>query len=357
MELKIVKNSSEFLELKDEWNTLFSKCDNLTYYDSFNYRYNWWKVFGDDKINQLRIICVYENNKVIGIAPLMLVNKKVSLIRYNALSFIGRADFNNFLVDKNSKTQSVLKKTFEAIHNFDKIDKLELSHVSQYSALTNFLLKSDIYNSKYKLIVENPIITFNSYQDFNVFKKRFFKKKINYYRNKLKKDHAAELEFFKGNEDSVLNKIALVHKERNNNSKDRRSLFDNERQFTFIKENYEESLDTLTFVLKNDDYLISYATCYVANNVVHNWNTSFNPKFKDYSAGDLIYFELINYLFENKETFKILDLGAGRYPWKFRMTDEFVSMYKLNFNFKTSKKNKVLTYYDKLFEIGKILLK
>jgi len=357
MEIKIIENSKQFLELKNAWKALEIKSDEVTFYSTYDYLYNWY-VFNKSNNFELKIICVFEKNEIIGIAPLMIENRKIILFRTKVLRFIGRADFHNFIIDSDVKQQSVLKKIFETIKINLKWDKLELSHVANNTYLSFFCLKSELYNLKFEHLGENPIIDLNKNDDFAVYKKIYFKKKINYYKNKLKKELNTSLEVVLGNTNNILDEISSIHISRNANEKGRRSLFENKAIFNLIKKIYTLDKQGITFVLRTaKGDIVSYATCYQFNKTLHNWNTSYNLSYSDYSAGDLIYLEMVNYAFENRDSIEVIDFGAGRYPWKFRMTSTFIPTYKLNYNNKESNKFYILEAYDKLFKIGKILFK
>tara|TARA_R110002051_G_scaffold313322_3_gene389316 strand:+ start:6749 stop:7819 length:1071 start_codon:yes stop_codon:yes gene_type:complete len=355
MEIKIIDNKKDFLNLQTEWESLQCIAEDVTYYSTFQFLYEWYTNLANQVNTKLCIVCVFEKNEVIAIAPLMIEDKKYLLFKATVLRFLGRADLLTILIDKNVKRQAVLKKIFEVINKQLQWDKLELTHIAAHTDLAHFCFKSELYNDALANLGENPVLSISDSLEFPAYKKQFFKKNINYYRNKLKKDLNANLEVVGG--DTELNNISKIHIDRNSDSKTRRSLFEDDNTFAFIKTLYKSKELTLTFLLKTEaGELISYATCYLFNGTLHNWNTSFNLKFKDYSAGDLIYFEMINYVFENKKDIKRIDFGAGRYAWKFRMTDTFIPTYKLNLNNKESKKIHLLNIYDKIFKIGKIIL-
>ena len=71
MEIKIIKNEKGFLSIQKEWEVLQSKAKDITYYSTFHFLYHWFANIADKGNTELCIICVYEKNEVIGIAPLM----------------------------------------------------------------------------------------------------------------------------------------------------------------------------------------------------------------------------------------------------------------------------------------------
>src|SRR5690606_19337522 len=144
-----------------------------------------------------------------------------------------RAALLTILIDEKAKSQAALKKIFEVIEKESSCDKLEFTHIAANTDLAHFCLKSEFYNVSFLHLGENPVLTIPNDLEFSAYKKQFFKKNINYYRNKLIKDLNARLEVVVG--DKELESIVKVHIERNSTSKNRRSLFECPKTFNFIK--------------------------------------------------------------------------------------------------------------------------
>ena len=126
--------------------------------------------------------------------------------------------------------------------------------------------------------------------------------------------------------------------------------------WSFLKSIYTKDKKTLTFSIEHNNDIIAYVTCFVHNKVIHAWNNSYNISYERFSPGDIVYMEAMKYFFEEESLFTTFDFGGGRYPWKFQMTNDFISMYGLDMNNKKSKKYRLLQWYDKIFQIGKIAL-
>ena len=201
MEFKIIDTKEDFLALKTEWEELQCKAKDLTYYSTFHFLYEWFINIGNTDNCKLCIVTVYDKNEVIAIAPLMTEERKFLFFKATVLRFIGRADLLNILIDKNVKQQAVLKKIFEVINKQFHWDKLELTHIGAQTVLANFCFKSDLYNPFFETLGENPVIPILETMEFTEYKKMFFKKNINYYRNKLKKELNANLEIVFGNKE------------------------------------------------------------------------------------------------------------------------------------------------------------
>lgn len=351
MEIKIINNHNAFLNLKNDWEILQNEANNITFYSTFEYQYNYYKI-NYESTSEPCIICVYKNKRIIGIAPFIKIKKSNLLFRIEILKFIGNADFMNIIISKEFTEQTILKKIFDVLKKMN-CDVMELTHISHDTPLAHFFFKSELYNNDFHPLEENPYLKIEDYDCFEDYKKKFFKGKFNYYQNKLKKDYQAYTEVVTG--DCELKNISAIHKIRN--LKGRTNLFENHKNLSLITELYKNKENTFTFLLKTKDgELMSYVTCYYYKGVLHNWNTSFNPKYKDYSIGDIIYYEMISYAFENKEKIKKIDFGTGGYPWKFRMTSTFTKNYMLQSINKKSKVYLLMLIYYKIVNLYKVLI-
>ncbi|MFK5878237.1 MAG: GNAT family N-acetyltransferase [Flavobacteriaceae bacterium] len=357
MEVTVIKNIEELRGIKDQWEILENKSCKKTIYNSYQFLYN-WVVHQQANFENLAIICIHERNEIVGIAPLMLTNEKaLKVIRYKKLSFLGKGDFLNFLIESRPNTKPIIAKIFDSIHKLESWDKMDLTHLTKDSNLVKFLLRSSVYNSATIFFGENPVVYRNKHIDFLAYKKLHVRKNVNNYYNKLRKNFDVNVKLYWGDDSDILTRISKIHIERNSDGKNRKSLFEHLETMSFLRSIYEEGKITLTFCLENEHDIIAYVTCFIENDVIYVWNNSYNIKYEKFSPGDIIYMEAMKYFFGEKSQFNAFDFGGGRYPWKFQMTDDFISMYRLNLNNNKSKKYKLLEQYDKLFQIGKILFK
>jgi len=357
MEVNVINDIKGLETIKESWERLEKISENVTFYNTYQYVYR-WLINNQSKIEKIYIVCVSERNEIIGIAPLMVTNEKVlGTFWYKKLSFLGKGDFLNFLIETRPNPKSIITKIFETINKFRGWDKVDLTHLNKGSVLFNFLLRSSSYNSNMLFFGENPIVIRKKHDGFLNYKKHHIRKNVNNYYNKLRKNFDVQVNIYQGNEDDVLKRISEVHIERNQDGKKRKSLFEQPETMTFLESIYSHGQKTLTFCLENKNDIISYVTCFIHEGNIHAWNNSYNTRYEKYSPGDIIYMEAMKYFFSEESPYVIFDFGGGRYPWKFQMTNDFISMYRFNMNNKESKKYRLLNWYDKIFQVGKILLK
>lgn len=357
MEVTIIDNSEGLKEIKEQWQHLEKNSSQNSIYNSYHFLTNWLQHH-KSSIDRLVIICIHERNEIVGIAPLVITNEKVfKFFGYKKLSFLGKGDFFNFLIETRPNVKPVITKIFDTINKQISWDKIDFTHLTKGSHLVSFLLKSSVYNKPTLFFGENPIVYKKNHIDFLSFRKNHIRKNVNNYYNKLKKNYDVEIKLYWGNEGDILKRISKIHIERNKKDQHRKSLFESAKTMSFLQSIYKQDNMTLTFCLETENEIISYITCFIEDDVVHVWNNSYNIKYEKFSPGDIIYMEAMKYFFSDKSNFKIFDFGGGRYPWKFQMTNDFISMYRLNLNNIKSSKYRFLQFYDKIFQIGKILLK
>ena len=93
LELKLIDTVNEFESLKQDWNDLYKQANHSTIFSSWDWMFTWWEVFQDQFDRELFILCLYENEKLVGIAPFQIDKSYPrSLIQGRTLRFIGSGD-------------------------------------------------------------------------------------------------------------------------------------------------------------------------------------------------------------------------------------------------------------------------
>ena len=68
-ELRVINSIESFENLRDEWNELYAECQSTTIFLSWDWMFTWWDVFNTSINSKLFILCVYEKEQLIGLAP------------------------------------------------------------------------------------------------------------------------------------------------------------------------------------------------------------------------------------------------------------------------------------------------
>ena len=145
----------------------------------------------------------------------------------------------------------------------------------------------------------------------------------------------------------------------NNNNNKRHSHFENKEYFDFLTELYSKNRNVLTYLLVDSDKkdeIICYFTGYIFKNKFHSVSTAVNPKYNYLSVG-----RIFNYLIFKENSYdkkwNIFDMGAGRYEWKFELTNSYKLLYTFHFkNYKTNKM-KFLSKIERILSATKHILK
>lgn len=140
MRLEVVTETSDFRELRSEWNRLLMTSGNASLPLSHEWLYAWWQVFGANR--QLKIVCVYTEDQLVAIVP--FVNER---IRYRgipadvqSLMTNGHSPYCDAIIDNNVSADQK-NEILELITRCDSTDILQFNKIPEDSAVVAFLAK------------------------------------------------------------------------------------------------------------------------------------------------------------------------------------------------------------------------
>jgi hypothetical protein len=349
MEHNIITTINGIESIKQDWERIQAGDRRLTYFSTFEYCYTWFQVYHDQPQFEIFVVAVMHNNQIVGIAPLVLHRKKKWGLSYISLEFHNAGDYRDFIIDRFSgaNPMNIGKEIFSVIENNDHLwDEINLTHISQHSLLTQYILKSD-YNDHFNYLIENPYIDFREYESFDGYCALFLPAKVKQYTNRLKRETQFELI---ETDKNMLNDLGEIHiAEKYELQKlgrvNRHSFFENTDRSRFIVSLYEKSNHTFTYALIDSTKakkIMVYNTGFIYNNVFYSLNTAFLPEYIKYGVGKVLYYSIFKSNFENRK-WDVFDTLTGRYAWKFEWTNRFNLLYRLNHINKKSKRLKLLT--------------
>lgn len=89
----LVSSIDDFKLLKHQWNDLYSKCERNTIFSSWEWMFTWWEVFKDQCQRKLYILCFYQYDQLVGIAPFQIDKSyPQAFVQGRTLRFIGLGD-------------------------------------------------------------------------------------------------------------------------------------------------------------------------------------------------------------------------------------------------------------------------
>ncbi len=337
MEIKIIKDSAGFDQLKAEWENLQETAVDLDYYSTYHFNRLWWDYYGD-AAKKLFLICVYNNKRLVGVGPFYIETKKLLLFQYRTLKFLGRGDYFNLVIAENNHQMETVKAIFNYLkQNQGEWEQLYLTHIRSDSLLAKFCFKQPNYFANFVFLGEVPFLHLAKYESLEEYRRQFgLPTNLKRYCKKLTKEIGYTLRVYETHSEALFARISAIHQEEQAYLKqvkqkaERHSLFENQRTLDFLKRVYQNNFQGITFALENNQgEILIYITCYYYRRILYTWNTGFNPRYAKYSLGRILDYEVICYLFSNPIA-DIYDFGAGRYPWKFEWTDDFQLLYQLN---------------------------
>ncbi|MCF6190028.1 MAG: GNAT family N-acetyltransferase [Cocleimonas sp.] len=94
LSLRLVNSVDEFKSLQKNWDNLYDKCDKNSVFSSWDWVFTWWEVFKDQFERELFILCFYQGDMLVGIAPFQICKGRFpkSLLQGKTLQFIGNGE-------------------------------------------------------------------------------------------------------------------------------------------------------------------------------------------------------------------------------------------------------------------------
>ena len=188
----VIRSTEQFEGLKEEWESLFNSCNNLSVFQTFTWNYVWWKHYG--KGMQLSIVTVHEKDSLVGIAPFMVKSR----FGVNELEPIGGEHHYNFELIMDSHRDDVA--TAIALKIADHFQK-GLVHIPYFAAGT---ISIDIFiatlngenwkEARWTRNISHYVSEGNGFNNYMACKSKNTRHTLKRKRNRLEKNAPVELE-------------------------------------------------------------------------------------------------------------------------------------------------------------------
>ena len=98
--VRCIRSFEELAALGSEWSDLLQRAHAFTPFQTFEWHASWWRVFGADF--ELLALCAEEDGRLIGLAPLMLTDRRLFGRRLRVAHFIGlyQSDYCDVIVEE-----------------------------------------------------------------------------------------------------------------------------------------------------------------------------------------------------------------------------------------------------------------
>ncbi len=187
--VQIIDDFQEFLSLESEWSSLLAQSSTNSVFLTHEWFRCWWEAFGDK--HQMFVICVRNNGKLAGVAPLYLHKTRFRGLPVNKLSFLA----NRYTAEADlivaSPEAQVVCSIFECLENhgvlWNLFELIRLRHDSVIMKHALALVQKSHWFCRVRSDLQVPyVIVEGNWESFISHRSRRFRKNINYRLNKIK---------------------------------------------------------------------------------------------------------------------------------------------------------------------------
>ena len=287
VKIKLIKTISEFNSLECEWKEFERTINHSNLTSSFDWLITWWNVFKDvnnSRIGfnkQLLIVCLYEVDKLVAIAPFLKVYRKKYGLEVSFIEFLGQQWAGNYLDIISVENETNYKdKIFIWLYDNVKFDLLLLKYIPEYSLTFN--------SNELSLYSACPTIQINEYLDHDNFIK-------NKYSKNLKQNLRTAFNKAKKSDKAINTSVEDVDE---NNFKDiikisafklsdrKHSIYNDEHKLLFMKKITKSLISNVVFVKVNNKN-VAYRTNVFFNNNKFCIDASYDRKFRKFELGSI----------------------------------------------------------------------
>jgi hypothetical protein len=322
IKIEVIKNEQEFKNIAKDWDELLEKSSSNIIYLNWKWLYTWYTIFKKDR--ELNILLVYENEELIGIAPLIRRTiKKYGLLTIRRLEFLATGEDAEdeicslyldiiFQIEKEKLVfTAIYDHLFNNSDSWDEIVLLEVLRPEKYKKyFQGNKHKISIYHKETSYYVDLPD-SWQAYMDNFSAKRR---KTINNGRNRLKKNETFEL-YITDCKEKIYDDyywLAKLHQMRQK-TKNSKGVFASKKFNQFHKdilEYYFDKNQILLFFIKIQNEPVGVLYSFLYNGVILAYQTGFNPEIlPTVGVGKQTFHYSIEYGIENK--FHEFDMQVG----------------------------------------------
>jgi CelD/BcsL family acetyltransferase involved in cellulose biosynthesis len=193
MRLEVISDTAHFQTIQQDWDRLLSTSNSPALPLSHDWFCAWWQVFGVGK--QLYIVCVYDNDQLVAIAPFMREKASYRRVPVTIQKFManGHSPFCDVILPEDLSAGKKAEVLDLIIQN-NSADILQFNKIPENGIIANHVRRSDkcrYYRYGIKPSLVTPIIRIQGdWEKFIQEKSRKFRKSLNNKLNKFNKSAA-----------------------------------------------------------------------------------------------------------------------------------------------------------------------
>jgi len=323
--IKLIQTEEEFNLLENEWKEFEETLNHSNLTSSFVWLNTWWNIFqniNNNKIGydkKLIIICLYENDKLISIAPFLKVYRKKFGLRISFIEFLGQqwaGTYLDIITDNNySDSKDII---FSWLYKNIKFDIILLKYIPEYSK--NF---NDYFFILYSACPEIQISEYSNLDEYikNKYSKNL-KQNLRTAHNKAKKSgnkiqtSVESLDQKNFDETIQISEFKLLD--------GKNFLYDDKAKRKFMEEITKKMPSNVIFVKLNGKN-VAYRTNVFFNNNKFCLDASYDRNFRKFELGSISVDANLKDSFSNK--IKIHCFGPGIDSYKRKFTKKNINIY------------------------------
>lgn len=329
IDVSIVEDFWALAPRKAEWNALLQRSRTNTVFQTYEFHASWWKVFGGEGARALVLIAEC-NGELVGIAPLMVAERKFLGRRQRVVQFIGARSFDycDFIIDRARPDvlPLLLGPLMQGEGAFDMLYLRDIPETSSSIGALQAFFERHAFPLDVRVLYEAPTRLFNDpVADRQLPNKKSLKRHHNYFHRTGKLDfrdcrRADEVtpyldDFF----EQHIRRRAVT---------DTPSLFRDDRMRSFFRELAStlapEGWLLFSVVVYDDKPIAMHFGFEYAGRIIW-YKPAFEMDYAKHSPGEVLIRHLLEYALQRKV--QELDFTIGEEPFKYRFANHTRSNY------------------------------
>ncbi len=229
IKIEVVDSLDRFYSLEKDWNGLYSLDNNASIFSSWDWLVTWWETYQKSIRSELFILCAYENNELIGIAPFHLLSSfPKSLIQGRTITFIGSGEhtkdkivsqYSDFIVKPEHQEEVIKSISQFLIENKQKWDFADFEFLLDNSLVSKCFQEDNVSGIQMNIGQYGNRFFITQMDDFDDFLNKMGNRWSKMFRKKLRKlDNQGKAEIIKSNDigsaKAAFNQLSKMHGER-----------------------------------------------------------------------------------------------------------------------------------------------
>ncbi|MBK5273436.1 MAG: GNAT family N-acetyltransferase [Desulfuromonadales bacterium] len=338
MRITLVKDTEEFLKIKEAWQALCDDLeDSITAFASFEWYETWWRHYSGGAT--LHMITMWDADRLVGIAPLVLRRVTIHGLPLTALCFMenNQSLNNDFIVAPAARElffQELLRHLFSQTALWDVIVFRNIPDISiNIGALAKTLGETGKKWLKSPTWFDSPyLVPSGAWADYLASRTARTRKSLRKIRNGILKSGDVLVTNFRTPEEFLSVKDEVFNVARQSWSEDRGDSMAspaNEAFFSDLGCAFAQKGWLFLWTLRLNGTMVAIELHVKAFAKEHAMRSHYLPKFATLSPGTYLEMQIIKHAFEETEKVRVYDFCGSFEQYKRKWTDTFVAHHNI----------------------------